>query len=190
MDVGIQPEMRQASVLVVCSDKTKDNNKDYYRGIDVVETTLNQLGLITEYTFWGGEPSFPKEFYNRDKPDNANLKFDVIWFAGCNLIKWIHFKSKYPIIDILKKHLKRPGFVIFTETPKYILNYINNLHTSRRNIERFKTPSIRFDGMKYTIGILTDEESEDKRTLTKTWNDTFTLITNTPLWVYKIHDNL
>jgi hypothetical protein len=110
-------EVDQKQVLVVCS---------YPQGNDFGSELNNNLKLIfgtnTNYVFCDGR-EFNLENHFPFCPVSDD-KYDFIWFAGCNLIQSI-FKGRKEMISLekIRSILKPNGYVLFTESKKYVDTY-------------------------------------------------------------------
>jgi len=103
--------------MVVCSSKNNAKN-DYNNGKLNVEKYIgnysNQSFSKINYTFiTGGEKMFPE-----DVPDK---KFDLIWFAGCNIITWILHTTNSPNVwkEWFISHLSDKGVIAISETVRH-----------------------------------------------------------------------
>ena len=107
------------NVLVICSNPSL---KDFPKEIKKPNNILNRLSLSeSEFKF-----TYTKNFPT-DVEHQEHKTFDIIWFAGCNVLKWI-FNNNGTItitdrIKLVYNILKDNGKVIFTENTGYIRKY-------------------------------------------------------------------
>jgi len=109
-------------ILVVCSNqKGNDFNNPLNNGLKAL------FGDNAEYTFCDNifkddrKCSFPENI-------DSNDKYDVIWFAGCNMSHWL-FRNTKASIDKINHVLYTGGFIVFTESRIYVDGFggVNNL---------------------------------------------------------------
>ena len=111
-------------VLVVCSS---EKGRDYQRSRDFISKNFYHEQKV-DYTFVDGETNetyFPDYIVD----EKYNNYFDMIWFAGCNLLKWLFeisfeklFRTQQARIKRAYDTLKENGIVIFTEGPSFKRN--------------------------------------------------------------------
>ena len=115
-------EPHPKKVLVVCS---------HQRGNDFINPLNDGLKALfegnAEYTFCD---NIFKDDIKCNFPENINSydKYDVIWFAGCNMSHWL-FRNPKASIDKIHQVLYHGGFIVFTESKIYVNEFggVNNL---------------------------------------------------------------
>jgi hypothetical protein len=103
---------RQKQILVVC---TSINAIDFNEPLNQKLKLL--FGVSPIYVFCSGNSE--SEFFPNCPNNDDTIKYDFIWFAGCNFIQDI-FKTQYSI-EKIKNILQPDGYIIFTES-EYIKN--------------------------------------------------------------------
>ena len=111
-------------VLVVCSS---EKGRDYQRSRHFISENFYHEQKV-DYTFVDGETNetyFPDYIVD----EKYNNYFDMIWFAGCNLLRWLFgisfkklFRTEQARIKRAYDTLKENGIVIFTEGPSFKRN--------------------------------------------------------------------
>lgn len=109
-------------VLVVCSNKENnmssdlvDNTNDFNQPLnkEIINKFKTKDDETIDFTFCNGPRMFP---------DNClKEKYDVIWFAGCNIISWIIDKEE-TIVKIFN-NLNDDGIFLFTESTGNVDKY-------------------------------------------------------------------
>jgi hypothetical protein len=110
----------QKQVLVVCSG-SDDKKSEYYIDSGNKEIIIELMGNNTNTIHINR--GLKMNVYPTDIVNSSYkyTKFDMILFAGCNILEWL-FKTK-DSITITESFLKDTGIIIFTEGPNYgILN--------------------------------------------------------------------
>lgn len=102
----------QKQILVVC---TSINAVDFNEPLN--EKLKLLFGLSPNYVFCSGHSEL--ELFPNCPNYDETIKYDFIWFAGCNFIQDI-FKTLYSI-EKIQKILQSNGYIIFTES-EYIKN--------------------------------------------------------------------
>jgi len=135
------------NVLVICSDP---RGKSFPKEFEKSDNILNRLSLSeSEFKF-----TYTKNFPT-DVEHQENKTFDIIWFAGCNVLKWI-FNNNGTItitdrIKLVYNILKDNGKVIFTENTGYIRKYSpENENKISTKIELIKSLDHNNDNFKET----------------------------------------
>jgi hypothetical protein len=108
-------EVDQKQVLVVCSrldgndfNKSLNNNLKKLFGVDPIYTFCDGRKLENKFPFC----------------PNNDIKYDFIWFAGCNLIQSLfNSENKLVVIEKIKNILKPNRYVVFTEVENYVKRY-------------------------------------------------------------------
>jgi hypothetical protein len=103
---------RQKQILVVC---TSINAIDFNEPLNQKLKLL--FGVSPIYVFCSGNSE--SELFPNCPNNDDTIKYDFIWFAGCNFIQDI-FKTQYSI-EKIKNILHPDGNIIFTES-EYIKN--------------------------------------------------------------------
>ena len=102
-------------ILVVCSRLDgNDFNKSLNNNLKIL------FGLNPNYIFCDG-----REEDNRfPNCPNGDIKYDFIWFAGCNLIQNV-FNGRNVLVALekIRNSLKPNGYVVFTEVEGYVKRY-------------------------------------------------------------------
>lgn len=143
---------KKVNVLVICSRPVTGN--DYNKTKNIIE------GLL-KGKYYNKNINFVYKFINR-QATNENRKndrtikddfptgvpngekYDVMWFAGCNLFSWIfNIKTWDKSKEVFKNNLNDNGVLVFTELGKDLMININP--DIKINDDNFKT--------KYTIPI-------------------------------------
>ena len=110
-------------ILVVCSHKDgRDFNSPSNNDLkNLFETAFeNKPEYIFCFNLYDEKCTFPD-----DMGERVNDKYNAIWFAGCNRLDWI-FKNPQVSIQVIKKVLKDNGFIVFTETERFVEKYMTN----------------------------------------------------------------
>ena len=102
-------------ILVVCSRLDgNDFNKSLNNNLKIL------FGANPIYRFCDGkriDNSFPN-------CPNGDIKYDFIWFAGCNLIQNLfNNENKLVVLEKIRNSLKLNGYVVFTEVENYVKRY-------------------------------------------------------------------
>ena len=109
-------------VLVICSgiegtDFNLPKNKELFNYLHVVEPNHTFMDMNTG-------SSFPDSLEEQVKKD---IRYDVIWFAGCNVFSWIFHGDVSRSQQILYDGLKPNGKIVITENAGLIQKLINPL---------------------------------------------------------------
>jgi len=172
---------KKASSKKASSKKASSNPKTVFvicstiSGVDFL--TYNNQIMLKQLL---GEDFIPV-FMNRGEkyPDNLpiNKKFDAVYFAGCNMLKWL-FKENYEHgMEKLSNILKEDGIVIFTESK----HYVEKIATKGNYYEL----SIPLEEMKI-YGIVKDDGTGLKQDILKSWGKFFRLDRIDNYFVYKV----
>ena len=104
-------------VLVVCSDSSR-NNSDYNSFKNFISTNFFNQTKKVDIKFLNGSGE-TSNFPTGVSYKIYNQYFDIIWFAGCNVLEWIFGMDIRNKINRAYDILKEDGIVVFTERLLY-----------------------------------------------------------------------
>ena len=146
-------------VLVVCS-----SDKDTATDFNIQQESISEV-IIKNYVSSTNnpDPQIDFEFMNKIEgvqfPDNVkeDSKYDVMWFAGCNLIQWV-FQEPEKTKEVFVSNLNDDGFVIFTESNRFNENKEND-KIMQGTSEKFKI--VKIDD--YLVNDILDKNIENQK---------------------------
>jgi len=155
------------NVKVICSEPGKRDfdNEINKQMIEVLLNVIHKSPRETEinYSFCNGYQRFPSCLFG----DEDNYKYDIMWFAGCNLLEWIFTSFIYvDTFGFIKAKMKVGGIVVFTEgdNAKKIFGF-----------DEIKNLSIPIDSMQMNVSKTHDRFDLDKTKFVQGWNSNFDL---------------
>ena len=113
--------MKVNNVLVICSNP---NGADFNfpQNKELIQKMCDE---DIKYDFIDqnyNSKSYQKEIFNL-----CEKSYDLIWFSGCNILKWLfEMNNVQSIIQQTKYILRSNGKIIFTESPNYVKHYNAN----------------------------------------------------------------
>jgi len=108
--------------LVVCSiDINTNSTFNKYRKAVEQHLDINFKADNTKFIdIINNKKAFPRDVC----PDGGTFaKYDVIWFAGCNMLSWLGFSDNpelYKSLNCLQQICHENTLIVFTEAPKKI----------------------------------------------------------------------
>jgi hypothetical protein len=167
-------------VLAIC---TKADGPDFINPLNTVmiQNLINGAAIL--YNFINRPISeFSTELYQQT---HTNNKYNIIWFAGCNLsFSLFNNLSNIRIIAIISKLyniLKQDGYIIFTESNSYI-EHVNTAISGRT--PKANTLSIQ-EMHRYPGGLTVSNELAHAQVFFSEWDRYFEFITTEDYYMYR-----
>ena len=141
--------MEEINILVICSNP---NGVDFNfpQNQELIKKMCNKDIKYDFIDVKYNDKKYQEEIFNF-----GEKTYDIIWFAGCNMLNWLFDTNNVQSIIQQIKYILRPnGKIIFTESPNYVKVYsakpynkyltvpIENLGTHSNKINGFDNSDI------------------------------------------------
>jgi hypothetical protein len=151
------------NVLVICS---KPNGVDFnfQQNKELIQKMCNE-DIFEDIKFDFIDRIYNNKNYQEDIFNIYEKTYDIIWFAGCNILSWLFDMNNIQSIIQQTIHILRTnGKIIFTESPMYVKLYSLNPNSKylTLSIENLATQTYKFN-------------SDDLSNILKEWNSNFLL---------------